>query len=144
MEKTLATILCIDDEENQLVLRKLMLERAGYRVLTAESPAEAIALFGSDTVDLVIVDYYMPGMNGLALAREILRQKKLPIVVLSAYAELPADRAQRLDTSKLSQRRAFLCIFDSHLTRLPTKGDYYCPVLVQGDVCLDWLSQLRG
>jgi len=91
MEKTLATILCIDDEDNQLVLRKLMLERAGYRVLTAESPAEAIRLFGSETVDLVIVDYYMPGMNGLALAREILQQKKLPIVVLSAYAELPGE-----------------------------------------------------
>ena len=91
MEKTKATILCIDDETNQLVLRKLMLERAGYRVLTAESPAQAIALFGSDTVDLVIVDYYMPGMNGLTLAREILRQKKLPVVVLSAYAELPGE-----------------------------------------------------
>jgi DNA-binding response OmpR family regulator len=98
MEKTLATILCIDDEENQLVLRKLMLERAGYRVLTAESPAEAIALFGSNTVDLVIVDYYMPGMNGLALAREILRQKKLPIVVLSAYAELPGESIGTADT----------------------------------------------
>jgi DNA-binding response OmpR family regulator len=98
MEKTLATILCIDDEENQLVLRKLMLERAGYRVLTAESPAQAIALFGSDTVDLVIVDYYMPGMNGLALAREILRRKKLPIVVLSAYAELPGESIGTADT----------------------------------------------
>ena len=98
MEKTLATILCIDDEENQLVLRKLMLERAGYRVLTAESPAQAMALFGSDTVDLVIVDYYMPGMNGLALAREILRQKKLPIVVLSAYAELPGESIGSADT----------------------------------------------
>lgn len=98
MEKTRATILCIDDEENQLVLRKLMLERAGYRVLTAESPAEAIALFGSDTVDLVIVDYYMPGMNGLALAREILRQKKLPVVVLSAYAELPGESIGTADT----------------------------------------------
>ena len=98
MEKTVATILCIDDEENQLVLRKLMLEQAGYRVLTAESPAEAIRLFGSDTVDLVIVDYYMPGMNGLALAREILRQKKLPIVVLSAYAELPGESIGTADT----------------------------------------------
>jgi len=98
MEKTSATILCIDDEENQLVLRKLMLEQAGYRVLTAESPAEAIRLFGSDTVDLVIVDYYMPGMNGLALAREILRQKKLPIVVLSAYAELPGESIGTADT----------------------------------------------
>jgi DNA-binding response OmpR family regulator len=98
MENTRATILCIDDEENQLALRKLMLERAGYRVLTAESPEQAIALFGSDTVDLVIVDYYMPGMNGLALAREILRQKKLPVVVLSAYAELPGESIGTADT----------------------------------------------
>jgi DNA-binding response OmpR family regulator len=98
MEKTLATILCVDDEENQLVLRKLLLERAGYRVLTAESPARAIALFRSDAVDLVIVDYYMPGMNGLALAREMLLQKKLPVIVLSAYAELPGESIGTADT----------------------------------------------
>ena len=85
------TILCVDDEENQLTLRRLMLEKAGYRVLIAESPAKAIELFRSDAVDLVIVDYYMPGMNGLSLARELLREKKLPIVVLSAYAELPGE-----------------------------------------------------
>jgi len=98
MQETLGTILCVDDEENQLVLRKLMLERAGYRVLTAESPMEAIALFGSDSVDLLIVDYYMPGMNGLALAREILQQKKLPVVILSAYAELPGESIGAADT----------------------------------------------
>lgn len=91
MQKIGATILCVDDEENQLVLRKLMLERAGYRVLTADSPARAIELFRPDVVDLVIVDYYLPGMNGLALARELLRQKKLPVVVLSGYAELPGE-----------------------------------------------------
>jgi CheY-like chemotaxis protein len=91
LQKIGATILCVDDEENQLVLRKLMLERAGYRVLTAESPAKAIELFRPDVVDLVIVDYYLPGMNGLALARELLRQKKLPVVVLSGYAELPGE-----------------------------------------------------
>jgi CheY-like chemotaxis protein len=92
-----ATILCVDDEENQLVLRKLMLERAGYRVLTAASPAKAIELFRPDIVDLVIVDYYLPGMNGLSLARELLRQKKLPIVVLSAYAELPCESVGTAD-----------------------------------------------
>ena len=98
MEKTQATILCVDDEENQLVLRKLLLERAGYRVLTAESPTRAIELFRSDAIDLVILDYYMPGMNGLSLAREILRQKKLPVVVLSAYAELPGESLGTADT----------------------------------------------
>lgn len=98
MEKTQATILCVDDEENQLALRKLLLERAGYRVLTAESPAKAIELFQSDAVDLVILDYYMPGMNGLSLAREILQKKRLPVVVLSAYAELPGESIGTADT----------------------------------------------
>src|SRR5580700_4383335 len=86
-----ATILCVDDDENQLAFRKLMLERAGYLVLTAASSARVIELFRPDAVDLVIVDYYLPGMNGLSLARELLRRKKLPIIVLSAYAELPCE-----------------------------------------------------
>jgi two-component system, OmpR family, response regulator len=91
MEMTQATILCVDDEENQLILRKLLLEQAGYRVLTSNSAAKAIELFRSETIDLVIVDYYMPGMNGLSLARELRQTKKVPIVVLSAFVELPGE-----------------------------------------------------
>jgi CheY-like chemotaxis protein len=91
MSKTRATILCVDDEENQLILRKMVLERAGYRVLTANSAANAIEMFGSQPINLVIVDYYMPGMNGLSLARELRRTRKVPIVILSAFAELPGE-----------------------------------------------------
>jgi len=86
-----ATILCVDDEENQLLLRKLMLERAGYRVLIAESPSQALEIFRSQPIDLVIVDHYMPGMTGLALARTMLQQRKVPVMVLSAYPELPGE-----------------------------------------------------
>jgi len=86
-----ATILCVDDEPNQLALRRLMLERVGYRVLTAETPAKAMEIFRADSIDLVILDYFMPGQNGLGLARELLKQRKLPIVMLSAYAELPGE-----------------------------------------------------
>ena len=85
------TILCVDDEESQLVLRKSMLERAGYRVLTADSPAKAIELFRVEAIDLVIIDYFMPGMNGLALAQQLLQKKKMPVVMLSAYTELPGE-----------------------------------------------------
>jgi CheY-like chemotaxis protein len=91
MSQTGATILCVDDEENQLILRKMVLERAGYRVLTANSAVNAIEMFGSEPIDLVIVDYYMPGMNGLSLARELRRSRKVPIVILSAFAELPGE-----------------------------------------------------
>lgn len=85
------TILCVDDEQNQLLLRKLMLERAGFRVLTAESPSKALEIFGSNPIDLVIVDYYMPGMKGLNLARLLLQQRTIPVIVLSAYPELPGE-----------------------------------------------------
>jgi DNA-binding response OmpR family regulator len=89
---SVATILCVDDEANQLVLRKLLLENAGYRVLTADSFRSALATFESNSIDLAVVDYWMRGGNGVQLASELKRQKEdLPIVILSAYSELPGE-----------------------------------------------------
>ncbi len=48
MPKTAAKILCVDDEENQLILRKMVLEQASYSVLTANSAAKAIEMFRSE------------------------------------------------------------------------------------------------
>lgn len=84
-----ATILCVDDEEPGLVVRKMLLEQAGYRVLTARSGLEGIRLFQAESVDAVILDYWMSGMNGVATARELKRLKPdLPIIILSAYGTL--------------------------------------------------------
>ncbi len=84
-----ATILCIDDEEPGRMLRKLLLESAGYDVLTAGSGREGLQLFGSQAVDAVIVDYWMADMNGLAVAKELRRlDRKTPIIVLSAYVPI--------------------------------------------------------
>src|SRR5437879_7977624 len=52
------TVLCIDDEDDQLLLRKLLLEKEGYRVFTATSGEEGIRLFQTEHMDLVIVDYW--------------------------------------------------------------------------------------
>ena len=60
-------------------------------MLTCNSAATAIELFRSETIDLVIVDYYMPGMNGLSLAHELRQTKRVPIMVLSAFVELPGE-----------------------------------------------------
>ena len=65
------TVLCIDDEDNQLLLRKLLLEEAGYRVFTATSGEEGIRVFQAEQVDVVIVDYWMSRMNGLVVARAL-------------------------------------------------------------------------
>jgi CheY-like chemotaxis protein len=84
-----ATILCVDDEEPGLVVRKMLLERAGYKVLTARSGAEGIRVFQAQPADVVILDYWMAGMNGVATARELKRLRPdLPIIILSAYGTL--------------------------------------------------------
>ena len=86
------TILCVDDEPSVLTTLKALLESAGFRVLAAESGPEALALFQSEAVDLVIMDYVMPGMNGMAAARTMKTIKPLvPIVFLSAFRELPDE-----------------------------------------------------
>jgi CheY-like chemotaxis protein len=88
----MATILCIDDEPTALEARKLLLESEGHRVVEAPSGKEGLRLFQSETVDLVVLDYWMTGMNGLAVAREIKRANPgMPIVMLSGLAELPGE-----------------------------------------------------
>ena len=66
-----STILCIDDEEPGLRVRRILLESAGHRVLTALSGLEGIKIFESENVDAVILDYWMAGMNGVVTAREL-------------------------------------------------------------------------
>ncbi len=84
-----STILCIDDEEPGLKVRKILLETAGHKVLTALSGREGIKLFEAEKVDAVILDYWMAGMNGVATARELKRLKpSVPIIILSAYGTL--------------------------------------------------------
>lgn len=84
-------VLCVDDEINGLKLRKIILESAGYRVLIAPSGPEGLQLFEKNRVDLVVLDYLMPEMKGDDVADEMRRLKpQVPIVMLSAYYDLPA------------------------------------------------------
>ena len=87
-------ILCVDDEENQLAVRKLVLESKGYEVLTSASGQQALGLLAQHQVDLVLSDHLMPGLTGAELARQIKAQKpELPVILISAVNEIPADAA---------------------------------------------------
>jgi CheY-like chemotaxis protein len=91
MNQRRAVILCVDDEENPLVLRKLVLQKAGYEVLTAKSAKDALEITASRSVDLVLSDHLMPGMNGTELAQQIKAQHPdLPVILISGVNELPA------------------------------------------------------
>lgn len=85
----MATILCIDDESSALLVRKRLLESAGYRVVSARSGEEGIRLFRSEAFDLVILDYWMPSMNGIVTARELRRiNPAVPLIILSGLSQL--------------------------------------------------------
>ena len=99
MSRQKATILCIDDHWNGLIGRKLFLESNGYEVLEATGGDEGLKLFKSHSVDAVVLDYQMPGMNGDVVAAKMKRVKShVPIMLLSGYGPLPASKLEAVDT----------------------------------------------
>ncbi|WP_035348868.1 response regulator [Edaphobacter aggregans] len=91
-------ILCVDDELVGLRVRKILLERAGYHVLTALDGASGLTLFEKEPVDAVVLDYSMPGMHGGEVAgRMRLIKPRIPILLLSAYIGLPPEVTSLVD-----------------------------------------------
>ena len=83
-------VLCIDDAEVALRIRKLLLTGAGYRVLTAASAEEGLASFKANPVELVIADHFLSGRSGAEIAAEMKQLKpEVPILIVSAAAEAP-------------------------------------------------------
>ena len=94
MSDSKPVILCVDDEPNSLVLRKLVLQKAGYEVVTASSAILALDVLLSRQVDLVLSDQLMPGLTGTELARQVkTRWPSLPVIIISGVNEIPADAA---------------------------------------------------
>jgi CheY-like chemotaxis protein len=84
------TILCIDDAEIALRVRKLLLTIAGYDVVTATSGEEGLEVFKRDTVDLVIADHFLSDKTGTQIAVEMKTIKPhVPILIVSAASEVP-------------------------------------------------------
>jgi two-component system, chemotaxis family, chemotaxis protein CheY len=67
VRRPMATILIIDDEESIRTVFQVALERAGYRVLTAENGKHGLRLLEQQEADLVLVDIFMSEMDGLEL-----------------------------------------------------------------------------
>lgn len=92
MSTTNAVILCVDDEEIPRTLRKLILQKQGYEVVTVASAKEALEMLANRHFDLVLTDQMMPGMSGTELTKQIKSTTPcLPVVIISGMNELPAD-----------------------------------------------------
>jgi CheY-like chemotaxis protein len=91
-------VLCVDDEQVGLQVRKILLERAGYRVLTAPDGPSGLEVFSAEPVEAVVLDYSMPGMHGGEVAIRMRQAKpQVPILLLSAYMGLSVEVTSVVD-----------------------------------------------
>ena len=90
------TILVAEDNESNYLLLSFLL-RSDYELLWAHDGVEALELYKSNHVDLILMDVRMPRMGGLATTEQIrLTDKEIPIIALTAFA-FDRDRMQTLE-----------------------------------------------
>jgi CheY-like chemotaxis protein len=93
-----ATVLCVDDRMDSLLIRKLMLEQFGCKVLTVADSRSCVNAL-NDSVDLVVIDYHLAGaMNGEELARGIRKARpQLPLIMLTGDPMIPESARDSVD-----------------------------------------------
>ena len=94
-----ATVLVVEDEPAILELIEVNLADAGYEVTRAASAESALEALSGTLPDLVLLDWMLPGMSGLALARQLrsaARTKELPIIMVTARTD-EADKVAGLE-----------------------------------------------
>lgn len=93
-----STILLVEDEETLAIGLEYNLVEEGYHVLRASDGRQALTLFDSQNVDLVILDIMLPYVDGFEIAEKIrLASDRVPILMLTARTR-PADRIRGLET----------------------------------------------
>ena len=84
------TILAVDDEEHILELLAYNLEHDGYRVLKAETGEVALDILEKEEIDIVLLDWMLPGIDGIEVLRRIRAHNKLrtlPVILLTAKGD---------------------------------------------------------
>jgi two-component system, OmpR family, response regulator CpxR len=90
-------ILCVDDMDQVLSVRKFLLETRGYRVVIARSGEEAIEKFRAGGIDLVLGDLVMPQMDGNEMVRRMKEiAPEVPMILISGSVRA-FERANRAD-----------------------------------------------
>ena len=92
-------ILCIEDNNTNLILVSRIVDAEGHTLMSAENGLVALDLLGRETPDLILLDINMPGINGLELAGKIKADPRLqPIPLIATTANvLVGDRERCLE-----------------------------------------------
>ena len=126
-ESTFGKILIIDDEKDNTEIIKDILEDVNYTTVLARSAIEAKAIVAENSFDLILLDVWMPGQDGISLLSEWHSEGfSTPIVMMSGHAE-PSDivKAMKLGATDFLKKplHDFLPILRNIMTRsLPEKS----------------------
>ena len=120
-ESTFGKILIIDDEKDNTEIIKDILEDVSYSIMLAKSAAEAKAILSTNDFDLILMDVWMPGQDGISLLSEWYSEGfNTPVVMMSGHAE-PSDivRAMKLGAVDFLKKplHDFLPILRNIMTR---------------------------
>lgn len=89
-------VLVVDDEKTLRDFVRRNLEVRGFNVVTAANGLEALAIFNTQNIDLVILDMMMPRMDGLETTRRVRQHSTVPIIILTALDE-ESDKVRAFD-----------------------------------------------
>jgi CheY-like chemotaxis protein len=86
------TILCVDDDERSLSIRKVMLETRGYRVRTCSDPGHAVDLMREGGIDLILADLVIPRLGATGLIDQLKAVSPgTPVIAFSGAAGICSD-----------------------------------------------------
>ncbi|MFH0918476.1 MAG: response regulator [Candidatus Omnitrophota bacterium] len=89
-------VLIVDDEIDYLTLMKEYVEYWGYEVISAQTGKEALAKIKEELPQIVIIDYLMPQMNGIAVLREVRKfNQDLEVIMFTAHPDIKNIRGAK-------------------------------------------------
>jgi two-component system, chemotaxis family, chemotaxis protein CheY len=96
----MTTIMAVDDAKTMRSMVQTILESEGHTVITAEDGIDALKKLGTNQIDMAVVDFHMPNMNGTTLIRKLRRipeYKDMPILMLTTESsQFRKDKAKEL------------------------------------------------
>ncbi len=138
-------IVLVDDEPEILSLVRDYLSREGFRVLTAINGVDGMILIEREKPDLVILDWMLPGLNGLEMCKRLRETSSIPIIMLTAKSE-EVDRVLGLEFGaddyvvKPFSLRELLARIKTVLRRANGTGQENGSALTRGELSIDVAS----
>lgn len=125
-------ILLVDDEQDFLKVMGRRIEEWGYEVVPVSGGMEALEAVKSGKADIIILDYMMPGMDGIKTLKEIRKiEEKMPVIMFTAHLEEKAIKGT--ENLRVSAYIPKLSVYSDSQSALKTTLDIHKKLLEKVD-----------